>query len=75
MLPHDQREVWVDVGYWTIFCVSGGWWGIICSGQALFLVSVSYFGWLGVDGALFWLGGGEWGIILGGWGWVGKYFW
>ena len=22
ILPYDQREVWVDVGYWTIFCVS-----------------------------------------------------
>ena len=23
-LPYGQREVWVDVGYWTIFCVSDG---------------------------------------------------
>ena len=23
-LPCDQREVWVDVGYWTILCVSDG---------------------------------------------------
>ena len=21
-LPCDQREVWVDVGYWIIYCVS-----------------------------------------------------
>ena len=26
-----------------------------------------YFGWVGVSG-------GGWVIILGGWGWVGKYF-
>ena len=23
-LPRDKREVWADVGYWTIFCVSVG---------------------------------------------------
>ena len=23
-LPCDQREVWVDVNYWTLFCVNGG---------------------------------------------------
>ena len=30
-LPGDQREVWVDVGYWTIFFVSDRSWGIILS--------------------------------------------
>ena len=26
-----------------------------------------YFGWVGMSGALFWVGRGGWGIILGGW--------
>ena len=26
-----------------------------------------HFGWVGVDGALFWVGGGGWYITLGGW--------
>ena len=30
-----------------------------------------YFGWVGMRGALFWVGEGDWGIILGGWRWVG----
>ena len=30
-----------------------------------------YFGWVGVDGALFCMNGGGWENILGGWGWVG----
>ena len=29
-----------------------------------------YFGWVGMSGALFWVGRGGWGIILGGWGWM-----
>ena len=33
-----------------------------------------YFGWVGMGGALFWVGGGEWGIVLGGWGLVEHYF-
>ena len=28
-----------------------------------------YFGWVGMSGALFWVGRGGWGIILGGWWW------
>ena len=53
--------------------------------EALFWVSLGYFGWvrhyfgclgvLGGDRALFWVDGGKWGIILGGWGWVGHYSW
>ena len=30
-----------------------------------------YFGWVGVDGALFGVGEGGWDNIFGGWGWVG----
>ena len=57
-LPCDQREVWVDVGYWTILCVSDSSWGIILSQYGLF--------W--VDETLFCVGGGTsgvWDIILG----------
>ena len=35
---------------------------------------MSYSGYVGVGEALFWVGRGGWGIILGGWGWLGKYF-
>ena len=68
-LPCDQREVWVDVVYWTIFV-----WVIVS--EAIFWVSVGvgyfglerhYFGWVGwvgIGGTLFW--GDE-----GGWRWVG----
>ena len=29
---------------------------------------------MGVDEALFSMGGGWWGNIIGGWGWMQKYF-
>ena len=29
---------------------------------------------MGVDKALFSMGGGWWGNIIGGWGWMQKYF-
>ena len=32
---------------------------------------MGYFGWVGVGGALFWVGGDGWGIILGVWEWMG----
>ena len=64
-VPCDHKEVWVDVGYgyWTIFFVSDS--------EALFWVSVGYFGWVEVHGGVWGIILGGWGIILGGWGWVG----
>ena len=55
-------------------CVIGLYFVWLAVSEALFRVSVSYFGWVGVGGALFWVGGGGWGgggIIFCGWGWVG----
>ena len=40
----------------------------VADSEALFWVSVGYFGWVGVDGALFLVSGGVWGINFG---WVG----
>ena len=53
------KENWVDVGYWTIFCVNGGYWGIILNECWLFWVG-------GVSESV-------WGIILRDWARVGKY--
>ena len=62
-------------------CVIGQYFVWVVVSEALFWVSVGYFGWvghyLGYVGHYFgWVGvsGGELGIILGWWGWVGKYF-
>ena len=78
MLPCDQREVWVDVGYWTIFCVSGSYSSIILNECGLFWVGGGgwdiIFGgwrWLGVYGALFWVVGEIFRVVGGGWGWMG----
>ena len=49
--------MWVVLGRWGI--ILGGWG---CMGH--------YFRWVGVNGALFWVGGGEWENILDVWGWV-----
>ena len=43
--PRDQREIWVDMGYWSLFCVRGGWWGIILGECALFWVGGTLSGW------------------------------
>ena len=51
-------------------CVIGLYFVWLAVSEALFRVSVSYFGWVGVGGALFWVGGGGWGIFLSGWRWV-----
>ena len=74
-LPCDQREVWVDVGYWNIFCASDGSWGIILSECGLFLggwdIILDGCGCVGVYEALFGAGRSEWGkwdIILVRWG-------
>ena len=37
----------------------------VADSEALFWVSVGYFGWVGVDGALFLVSGGVWGINFG----------
>ena len=42
--------------------------------EALFWVSVSYFGWAGHYFGWVGVSGGIWCIILGDWGWVGYYF-
>ena len=57
----EDYEVWVDVGYWTIFFVICGWWGIVLSRYGLFCVSEGEWGII--------LGG--WESIFGGCGWVG----
>ena len=48
-------------------CVIGPYFVCVVVSEALFSVSVGYFWWVEVGGALFWMGGGEWG-------WVGHYF-
>ena len=52
----EDEEIWVDVGYLTIFCVSGSCWGNILSECELFWVGGGRWGII--------LGG------LDNWGWV-----
>ena len=55
-------------------CVIGQYLVWVVVSEALFWVSVGYFGWVGHYLGYVGVGEGVWGIILGRWGWVGKYF-
>ena len=77
-LPCDQREVYVDVGYWPYFLwvmvnevlfwvwIVLGEWDIILGWRGRLR---HYFGWVGhslwgcVGGLIFWVSGDEWGWV------------
>ena len=67
ILPCDQREAWVDVGYGPHFVQ------VAASRHKFYSKWVILGAWGWMEHYFWWvgLGGAVWGIILGGWGLVG----